>query len=178
MYEKSYPFAIAQIVFYLSVLSEASPRFPQHQLFMGCSQPHVQPPNLEDQGIPFHLGHHLSLVWHGWPYQLCYCQHSSQDPLTTQAPPLCQSKDTIEGDRRTWKLKQTELDFACCFAWVWKLVSSEGEKHRLRVVQAKVLRKIFRLKREKVPWDWKKLHSEDLHDLYSTPSIIWMITSR
>jgi len=31
------------------------------------------------------------------------------------------------------------------------LVSSEGEKHRLRVVQAKVLRKIFRLKREKVP---------------------------
>jgi hypothetical protein len=30
------------------------------------------------------------------------------------------------------------------------LVSSEGEKHRLRVFQDKVLRKIFRLKREKV----------------------------
>jgi len=58
------------------------------------------------------------------------------------------------------------------------LVSSEGEKHWLRVVQDKVLREVFRLKREKVTRDWRKLHSENLHDLSSTPSIIWMITSR
>jgi hypothetical protein len=50
-------------------------------------------------------------------------------------------------------------------------LSYEGEKHRLSVFQDKVLRKIFGLR-------GRKLHSEELHDLYSTPSIIWMITSR
>ena len=45
-----------------------------------------QTPNLEDQVIPFCLGHHLRPVWHGRPYQ-----HSSQDRVTAQAPPLRQS---------------------------------------------------------------------------------------
>ena len=32
-------------------------------------QPHSPTPNLEDQGIPFCLGHHLQRIWHGRPYQ-------------------------------------------------------------------------------------------------------------
>jgi hypothetical protein len=42
----------------------------------------------------------------------------------------------------------------------------------------RVLRKIFRPKRDEVTGDWRKLHNEELHNLYSSPSIIRMIKSR
>jgi hypothetical protein len=41
-----------------------------------------------------------------------------------------------------------------------------------------VLRRIFGLKRDKVMGGWRKLHNEELHNLYSSPSIIRMIKSR
>jgi hypothetical protein len=41
-----------------------------------------------------------------------------------------------------------------------------------------VLRKIFELKRDEVTGEWRKLHNEDLCDLYSSPSIIRIIKSR
>jgi hypothetical protein len=46
------------------------------------------------------------------------------------------------------------------------------EKHRLRVFETRALRKIFGLKRDEVMGDWRKLHNEKLHNLYSSPSII------
>jgi hypothetical protein len=42
----------------------------------------------------------------------------------------------------------------------------------------KVLRRIFRPKRGEVAGGWRKLHNEELHDLYSSPSIIRIIKSR
>jgi hypothetical protein len=42
----------------------------------------------------------------------------------------------------------------------------------------RVLRKIFRLKKDVVTGEWKKLHNEELHDLYSSPHIIRIIKSR
>jgi hypothetical protein len=51
------------------------------------------------------------------------------------------------------------------------------EKHRLRVFENRVLRRIFGPKRDKVTGEWRKLHNEELRDLYSSPSII-RITSR
>jgi len=66
--------------------------------FLYQLQPLSPTPNLEDQDIPFCLGHHLHRGWHGRPYQqLRYRQHTSLDDLTTQAPPLCQSRDTFSG---------------------------------------------------------------------------------
>jgi hypothetical protein len=41
-----------------------------------------------------------------------------------------------------------------------------------------VLRRIFGPKRDEVTGDWRKLHNEELHNLYSSPSIIRMIKSR
>jgi hypothetical protein len=41
------------------------------------------------------------------------------------------------------------------------------EKHRLRVFENGVLRRIFGLKRDEVMEEWRKLHNEELHDLYS-----------
>jgi hypothetical protein len=47
-----------------------------------------------------------------------------------------------------------------------------GEEHRLRVFENRVLRRIFGPKRDEVTGGWRKQHNEELHDLYSSPSII------
>jgi hypothetical protein len=41
-----------------------------------------------------------------------------------------------------------------------------------------VLRRIFGAKRDEVMGGWRKLHNEELHDLYSLPNIIRIIKSR
>jgi hypothetical protein len=41
-----------------------------------------------------------------------------------------------------------------------------------------MLRRIFGSKRDEVPGDWRKLHNEKLHNLYSSSSIIRLIKSR
>jgi hypothetical protein len=51
------------------------------------------------------------------------------------------------------------------------------EELRLRMFGNRVLR-IFGPKRDEVTGDWRKLHDEELHDLYSSPSIIRIIKSR
>jgi hypothetical protein len=45
------------------------------------------------------------------------------------------------------------------------------EKHRLRVFENRVLRRIFGPKRDEVTGGWRKLHDEELHNLYSSSSI-------
>jgi hypothetical protein len=52
------------------------------------------------------------------------------------------------------------------------------EEHRLRVFENRVLRRISGLKRDEVNGEWRKLHSEELHNLYSSPDIIRQIKSR
>jgi hypothetical protein len=52
------------------------------------------------------------------------------------------------------------------------------EEHRLRVFENRVLRRIFGPKRDEVTGGWRKLHNEELRDLYSSPSIIRIIKSR
>jgi hypothetical protein len=46
------------------------------------------------------------------------------------------------------------------------------EEHRLRVFENRVLRRIFGPKRDEVTGEWRKLHNEELHNLYSSPDII------
>jgi hypothetical protein len=46
------------------------------------------------------------------------------------------------------------------------------------VFESRVLRRIFGPKRDEVIGEWRKLHNEELHDLYSSPSIIRIIKSR
>jgi hypothetical protein len=52
------------------------------------------------------------------------------------------------------------------------------EEHRLRVCENRMVRSIFEPKRDEVIGGWRKLHNEELHNLYSSPSIIRMIKSR
>ena len=42
----------------------------------------------------------------------------------------------------------------------------------------RVLRRIFGPKRDEVTGEWRKLHSEELSDLYSSPNIAWVTKSR
>jgi hypothetical protein len=46
------------------------------------------------------------------------------------------------------------------------------EEHRLRVFENTVLSRTFGPKRDEMTGDWRKLHNEELHNLYSSPDII------
>jgi hypothetical protein len=59
---------------------------------------------------------------------------------------------------------------------IWSLTLRE--EHRLRVFENRVLRRIFGPKRDEVTGEWRKLHNEELHILYSSPNIIRQIKSR
>jgi hypothetical protein len=46
------------------------------------------------------------------------------------------------------------------------------------VFENRVLRRIFGPKRDEATGEWRRLHNEELHDLYSSPNIIQLIKSR
>jgi hypothetical protein len=52
------------------------------------------------------------------------------------------------------------------------------KEHRLKAFENGVLRRIFGPKRNEVTGERRKLHNEELHDLYSSPSIIRIMKSR
>jgi hypothetical protein len=52
------------------------------------------------------------------------------------------------------------------------------EERRLRVFENRVLRKVFGPKRDEVTGEWRKLHNEELNDLYSLPNTAQVVKSR
>jgi len=52
------------------------------------------------------------------------------------------------------------------------------EERRLRVFENKVSRRIFETSRDEVTGDWRRLHNEELNDLYPSPNIVRVIKSR
>jgi hypothetical protein len=58
----------------------------------------------------------------------------------------------------------------------WSLTAKE--ELRLRVFENRVLRRIFVSKLEKVAGDWRRLHSEELHNLCGSSNVIRVIKSR
>jgi len=58
----------------------------------------------------------------------------------------------------------------------WSLTLREERK--LRVFENMVLRRIFGPRRDDVTGDWRRLHNEELNDLYSSPNIVRVINSR
>jgi hypothetical protein len=62
------------------------------------------------------------------------------------------------------------LPVVLCGCETWSLILREG--HRLRVFENRVLRKIFGPRRDEVIGGWRKLHNEELHNLYPSPRVI------
>ena len=58
------------------------------------------------------------------------------------------------------------------------LVADVAGGRKLRVFENMVLRKIFGTRRDEVTGEWRRLHNEELSDLYSSPNIVRVIKSR
>jgi hypothetical protein len=67
--------------------------------------------------------------------------------------------------------------FPLVLYWCESLSLTLKEEHKLRVCENRVLRRIFRQRRNEVTGGWRGLHNEEVHNLYSAPSIIRMIKS-
>jgi hypothetical protein len=52
------------------------------------------------------------------------------------------------------------------------------EEHRLKVFENRVLRRTFGPKRDGSTGEWRKLHNEELNDLYCSPNIVRVMKSR
>jgi hypothetical protein len=68
--------------------------------------------------------------------------------------------------KQKWDI--SSLNVYGCETWSLTL----REEHRLGVFENRVLRRIFGPKRDEVTGKWRKLHYEELRDLYSSPSVI------
>jgi hypothetical protein len=80
--------------------------------------------------------------------------------------PLFLSKDT---EIKTFRTVTLPLLLDECEA----LSLMVGEENKLKAFDNKVVRKRLGLKREEVIGDWRRLHNEELCDLYSLPNINW-----
>jgi len=61
-----------------------------------------------------------------------------------------------------------------CENWLLTL----REERKLRVFENMVLRRIFGSRRDKVTGEWRRLHNEELNDLYCSPNNVRVIKSR
>jgi hypothetical protein len=64
-------------------------------------------------------------------------------------------------------VEETAVLYGC---ETWSLTLRE--EHRLRVFENRVLRRIFGPRRDEVTGDWRQLHNEELHNVYSLSNIM------
>jgi hypothetical protein len=74
------------------------------------------------------------------------------------------------------KIYKTIILPVLCGCETWSLTLREG--HRLGVCENRVLRRVFRPNSDEVTEKLRKLHNEELHNLYSSPDIIRQVKSR
>ena len=73
----------------------------------------------------------------------------------------------------------------CIWNWYWNDLSvcetwslTLRNERRLRVFENRVLSRVFGPKRDEVTGEWRKLHNEELSDLYPLPNIVRVVKSR
>jgi hypothetical protein len=70
------------------------------------------------------------------------------------------------------------LDFCSAGSWFVTRSLTLREEHRLRVFDNRALRRIFGPKRDDVIGGWRKLHNEELQNLYPSPNVFIIVKSR
>jgi hypothetical protein len=95
------------------------------------------------------------------------CYHSVQNLLSSRLL----SKNT-----KIWVYRIIILPVLLYGCDIWSLTLREEQ--RLRVFENWVLRRIFGSKTDEATGEWRRLHKEELNDLYSSPNIIRVIKSR
>jgi hypothetical protein len=68
------------------------------------------------------------------------------------------------------------LPVVLCGCETWSVTLRE--EHRVKVYENRFVRRIFGPKREEVVGGWRRLHNEEIHNLYALPNIIRVIKSR
>jgi hypothetical protein len=95
------------------------------------------------------------------------CYHTVQNPLSSH----------LLSENVKVRIQKTIILLVVLYGCdTWSLTVREG--HKLRVFENRVLRRIFGPKRDGVTVGWRKLHNEELHNLFSLPSIIRIIKLR
>ena len=74
------------------------------------------------------------------------------------------------------KYKTIILAVVVCGCETWSFTLREVR--RLKVFETRMLRRIFGPNRDEVTEEWRKLHNEELNDLYCSPNIVGVIKSR
>ena len=95
------------------------------------------------------------------------CYHSVQNPL---------SLSLLSKNLKIKMYRTIILPVVLYGCETWSLTLRE--KRKVRVFENKVLRRIFGPRRDEVTGEWRRLHNEELNDLYSSPNIVRLIKSR
>jgi len=95
------------------------------------------------------------------------CYHSVQNLLSSR---LLSKNVKI----KIYRIVSSPIVLCRCETWSLILL----EERKLRVFESTVLRRIFGPRRDEVTGEWRRLHNEELNDLYSSPNIVRVIKSR
>ena len=95
------------------------------------------------------------------------CYHSLQN---------CLSSGLLNKNLRIKIYRTIILSFVLYRCETWSLTLRE--ERRLRVFENRVLRRILEPKRDEVRREWRKLHNEEINDLYCSPNVVRVINSR
>jgi hypothetical protein len=88
------------------------------------------------------------------------------------------NKSKLNADKLWVNIQMGLRKITCEVDWSESICCFLVQENRLRVFENRVLRRIFGPKREKVARGWRKLHSEELNNLYASQNMVMVIKSR